>query len=69
MAAITLVWLLSAVHPFVSVQVVALNEPHVTRIARIWLFSCVCEYMSLEVVATPESSIAVVADEVLLHFQ
>lgn len=69
MAAITLVRLLSTVHSLVSVQVVALNEPHITRVTSIWLFSCVCENMSFEVVATPESSIAVVTDEVLLDFQ
>ena len=40
MAAITLVRLLAAVHPLVSVQVVALNEPHITCIAGKWLFSC-----------------------------
>ncbi len=40
MAAITLIRLLSAVHPLVSVQVVALNEAHVTRVASKWLFSC-----------------------------
>lgn len=40
MAAITLVRLLSAVHPLVSVQVVALDEAHVTCIAGKWLFSC-----------------------------
>lgn len=40
MAAITLVRLLSAVHSLVSVQVVALNEAHVTCVAGIWLFSC-----------------------------
>lgn len=39
MAAITLVRLLSAVHPLVSVQVVALDEAHVTCIAGKWLFS------------------------------
>lgn len=39
-AAITLVRLLSTVHPLVSVQVVTLNEPHVTRVASEWLFSC-----------------------------
>lgn len=69
MAAVTLVRLLSAVHPLVSVQVVALNEPHIARVTSKWLLSCMCEYVSLEVVATPESSIAVVADEVLLDFQ
>lgn len=40
MAAITLVRLLSAVHPLVSVQVVALNEAHITCITGKWLFSC-----------------------------
>lgn len=38
--AIALVRLLSAVHSLVSVQMVALNESHVTRIASIWLLSC-----------------------------
>lgn len=40
MTAIALVWLLSAVHSLVSVQVVALDESHVTCIAGIWLLSC-----------------------------
>ena len=40
MAAITLVRLLSAVHPLVSVQVVTLNEPHITRVTSKWLLSC-----------------------------
>lgn len=39
-AAITLVRLLPAVHPLVSVQVVTLNEPHITRITSKWLLSC-----------------------------
>lgn len=69
MAAITLIRLLPAVHPLVSVQVVALNEAHITRVTSKWLFSCVCKYVSLEVVAAPESSVAVVTDEVLLDFQ
>lgn len=69
MAAITLVRLLSAVDPLMSVQVVTLNEAHITRVTSKWLFSCMCKYMSLEVVATPESSVAVVTDEVLLNFQ
>lgn len=69
MAAITLVRLLSAVHPLVSVQVVALDEAHVTCIAGKWLFSCMCEYVPLEVVAAPESAVAVVTDEILLDFQ
>lgn len=40
MAAITLVRLLSAVDPLVSVQVVTLDEPHITRITSKWLFPC-----------------------------
>jgi len=40
MAAITLVRLFSAVNPLVSVQVVALNEPHITCITSKWLFPC-----------------------------
>lgn len=40
MAAITLVRLLSTVHPLVSVQVVTLNEPHVARITSKWFFPC-----------------------------
>lgn len=40
MAAIALIRLLSAVHPLVSVQVVTLNEPHITRVTSKWLFSC-----------------------------
>lgn len=69
MAAVTLVGLLSTVDPLVSVQMVTLDEPHVTRIAGKWLFPCVCENMSLEVVAAAESSVTVIADEVLLDFQ
>lgn len=39
MAAIALVRLLSAVHPLVSVQVVALDKAHVACVAGKWLFS------------------------------
>lgn len=38
MAAIALIRLFSAVHPLVPVQVVTLNEPHITSITRKWLF-------------------------------
>lgn len=31
--------------------------------------TCMCEYVPLEVVAASESAIAVVTDEILLHFQ
>lgn len=41
MAAVALVRLLSAVHPLVPVQVVALDEAHVTRITGKWLLSWV----------------------------
>lgn len=69
MAAIALVRLLPAVHPLVSVQVVALNKTHVARITSKWLLPCMSKNVSLEVVTTPESSVAVVTDEVLLDFQ
>lgn len=65
-AAVTLVWFFPAVHPLVSVQVVTLNKPHVTRIAGKRFLPCVCEDVSLQVVAAPERSVAVIADEVLL---
>lgn len=38
MTSITLVRFLSTVHPLVSVQVVTLNEPHITCITSIWFF-------------------------------
>lgn len=38
MAAITLVRLFSTVNPLVSVQVIALNEPHLTRVTSKWFF-------------------------------
>lgn len=38
MAAIALIRLLPAVHPLVPVQVVTLDEPHITGITCKWLF-------------------------------
>lgn len=69
MAAITLVRLLSAVNPLVSVQVVPLNKTHVARITGKWLFPCMCEDMSFEMIAAPKRSVAVVTYEVFLDFQ
>lgn len=39
-AAVTLVGFLSTVNPLVSLQVVALDEPHVTHVTPEWLLTC-----------------------------
>jgi len=66
-AAVALVRFLPAVHPLVSLQVVALDESHVTHVTAKGLLSCVCEDVTFQVVTAPEGSIAVLTDEVLLQ--
>lgn len=67
-AAIALVGFFTTVDSFVSVEVIALNEPHITGITGKRLFSCVCQYMSLQVIAAPEGPVTMVTDKILLNF-
>lgn len=69
MTAVTLIWLLAAVNTLVSLQVIALNKPHVTHITSERLLPRMGENMSFQMVTAAKSAIAVFTDEVLLNLR
>lgn len=64
MTPLTLVRLFTTVYTLVALQVVFLDEAHITYVTLKWLLTCMNEDVSLEVVTAPKGSKAVFASKI-----